>query len=221
MQIKICGLKRKEDVNYVNHAKPDYVGFVFAGTKRNIDFDTAKELKKELNPDISSVGVFVNEDINFILQLVAEGILDVIQLHGDEDAEYICCLKNALEMLSAGESMEEVTNIPIIKAVRVRDTQQVLDAEKLDVDYLLLDAFIENEYGGGGKTFNHELIPGLTKPYFLAGGLNSQNIIGILDTLKKKGNMPCCVDVSSSVETQGKKDENKIHSMVSLVQSYC
>lgn len=212
MQIKICGLKRKEDVDYVNQSVPDWIGFVFSGEKRKIDYETAKTLKQELNPQIRSVGVFVNVDISFITRLVQEGILDMVQLHGDENLDYIVGLKENLEKIGKGDT-------PIIKAVRVRNAEQILEDEKLPVDYLLLDAFKEDEYGGSGKVFDHTLIPDLQKPYILAGGIGVDNVKSILKTLAEQDRSPVCVDVSSSVETNGFKDRVKIEELVQVVKS--
>ncbi len=212
MKLKICGLKREEDVDYVNQFKPDYAGFVFAGEKRKIDFDTAQKLKRRLSPEIPSVGVFVNADISFIVRLAEEGIVDMIQLHGDEDLNYITELRKCLE--------KSDKNIPpIIKSVRVKSVTQILEDEKLPVDYLLLDAFHENEYGGSGKVFDHTLIPELTKPYILAGGIDSNNVTDILKTLSARNRSPFCVDVSSSVETNGFKDKAKIQQLVQIVKT--
>lgn len=216
MKIKICGLKRKEDISYVNGANPDYVGFVFAGSKRKVDFETAKILKRQLKEGIPAVGVFVNEEIDFVVKLALENVIDVIQLHGDEDAAYIEALRKRLAQSIANYE----DNITIIKVIRVKNQEQVLEAEKINVNYLLLDAFKEDEYGGSGKVFDHNLIPKLSKPYFLAGGISSDNIIGILDMLKEKDNLPYCVDVSSSVETDGVKDQKKINEIVELVHSF-
>lgn len=212
MKIKICGLKRKEDIDYVNQYMPDYIGFVFAGVKRKIDFETAKVLKHRLNPQIKAVGVFVNEDISFILRLVVDGILDIVQLHGDEDERYIIELKESLK--NYGKK-----NIPIIKAVRVQTKEQILDAEQLPVECLLLDAFKEDEYGGSGKIFDHKLIPELQKPFILAGGITSENVMGILDELSRQGKKPVCIDVSSSVETNGYKDKIKIGNIVNKIHN--
>lgn len=212
MKIKICGLKRKEDIDYVNQYMPDYIGFVFAGVKRKIDFETAKVLKHRLNPQIKAVGVFVNEDISFILRLVVDGILDIVQLHGDEDERYIIELKESLK--NYGKK-----NIPIIKAVRVQTKEQILDAEQLPVECLLLDAFKEDEYGGSGKIFDHKLIPELQKPFILAGGITSENVMEILDELSRQGKKPVCIDVSSSVETNGYKDKIKIGNIVNKIHN--
>lgn len=213
MKIKICGLKRKKDIDYVNFWRPDMAGFVFAGEKRRIDYATAKRLKANLNPAIKAVGVFVNADMEYIDRLAADDIIDIVQLHGDEDEAYIQSLKRSFWKMGKPD-------IPIIKAVRVRSTERVLAAEELSADYLLLDAFTEGEDGGSGKVFNHALIPNLRKPYLLAGGINLNNVTEIVDYLKEKNvTLPFCIDVSSSVEVDGYKDEDKISAIISLVQA--
>ena len=217
MKIKICGLKRIEDVNYVNQYQPDWAGFVFAGEKRKIDFDTAQQLKQHLDSSIKAVGVFVNADIPYIEKLVKNHVIDIIQLHGDEDTDYV----NQLRVLLNDDDKSGTEQVPVIKAVRVKDAKQVLEAQQLPVDYLLLDAFKEDEYGGSGKVFDHNLIPNLTKPYLLAGGIHSDNVTNIIDSLKARGiKLPFCVDVSSSVETDGYKDEKKIRDIVHVVRAY-
>lgn len=214
MKIKICGLKRKEDVDYVNRWRPDYVGFVFAGTKRRIDYETAAILKANLDKSIKAVGVFVNADMSTIERLVQDSVIDIIQLHGDEDEDYIVQLRKRLIMVNCRET-------PVVKAVRVQNAGQVLEAEQLPVDALLLDAFSESEYGGSGKVFNHTNIPKLTKPYMLAGGIGCENVIEILKGIEEKNvTLPFCVDVSSSVETDGYKDEEKIKAMISVVKQW-
>lgn len=235
MDIKICGIKRIEDVDYVNQYRPELIGFIFAGKKRKIDFETAKLLKSRLEPPIKAVGVFVNEEIDFIVKLVAHHVIELIQLHGDEDEEYIHKLHKSLENMylpdidaddlkNEVKKKEKIVNgkdIPVIKAVRVKSTKQVLEAEKLPVDYLLLDAFMEDEYGGVGKVFDHRLIPNLSKPYLLAGGIDCDNVVKILNSLKAKNiTLPCCMDVSSSVETDGCKDAEKIKKIVSVVHEW-
>ncbi len=211
MKIKICGLKRKEDVDYVNQAVPDWVGFVFAGTKRRIDYETAKTLKQHLHPQIIVVGVFVNADMSFIVRLVTDGILDMIQLHGDEDEAYILELRSRLAEYGK-------KNSPVIKAVRVRMEEEILEADNLPVDYLLLDAFDEDSYGGSGKIFDHKLIPKLKKPFILAGGITEKNVVCILEELKEDGRVPVCVDVSSSVESNGYKDKEKIEKVIGKIR---
>ena len=170
-------------------------------------------LKKRLDKEIKAVGVFVNEDITNIDRFVSDGIIDMVQLHGDEDMSYIQALRKRL-----GEHGK--IHIPIIKAVRVKSTEQVLEAQELPVDYLLLDAFTQDEYGGSGKMFNHDLIPCLEKTFILAGGIDCENVMEIIENLKRKNVMlPFCVDVSSSVEVDGYKDEDKIISIISMVQA--
>lgn len=213
MQIKICGLRREEDVDYVNQHKPDYAGFVFAGKKRRIDYDTASGLRERLDDSIPAVGVFIDEDIDNVVRLAKNSVIQIIQLHGDEDADYITRLRNKLEV-------NDLNDVKLIKAVRVKSFDQVEKAEKLDVDWLLLDAFSENEYGGSGKTFNHDLIRDIEKPYMLAGGIDSENVTEILGLFSRKNViLPFCVDVSSSVETDGYKDADKIKDMISAVRA--
>ncbi len=199
-KVKICGLKSRRDVELVNDYCPDYGGFVFAGTKRKISFETAKELRALMDPEIQAVGVFVNEKIDFIEALCRDHIIQMVQLHGDEDEAYIQALKEKVE-------------VPIIKAVRVKSRQQVLEAEKLPVDYLLLDTFVEGAYGGSGLTFDTSLIPDLKKPYFLAGGLRTENVLDRIQDLSPYG-----VDVSSGVETNGTKDEEKVRAFLYKIQ---
>lgn len=198
--IKICGLKRECDIDYVNRHKPDFAGFVFSKSKRQITPQQAEKLKTKLKSDIKVVGVFVNEPMEFISDLCNKNIIDIIQLHGDEDENYIAKLK-------------QFSDKPIIKAVRVQSTEQVLLAEKLECDYLLLDAYSESEYGGAGKIFNWDIIPQLKKPFFLAGGLNSKNVAIAIKQIK-----PYCVDLSSGVETDGYKDEDKIKIIIEEVR---
>ena len=199
-KIKICGLKTIEDIRMANRLKPDYIGFVFAGKKRKITPAQALEMKRCLCPGIQSVGVFVNEDIRTVAQLADQGITDLIQLHGEEDASYIRDLRN-------------LTDKAIIKAVRVTCPEDILKVQEVSAEYLLLDSYHAGEYGGSGVTFNWEMIPELTKPYFLAGGLNTGNVC---EALKRCS--PFAVDVSSSVETDGRKDEKKIEEFINRVR---
>lgn len=201
VKVKICGLKRSEDIQIVNHLRPDFAGFVFAKSKRQVDEKTAETLRKELSNEIPAVGVFVNEDREKIRYLCEKGIIQIIQLHGDENAEYIAELKKMLP------------EIPIIKAVRVRTAEEILAAEKQECDYLLLDTYVEDVYGGSGKGFDKKLIPVLKKPYFLAGGLNAENVNENIEACN-----PFAVDVSSAVETDGIKDKTKIKEFLERVR---
>lgn len=196
-KIKICGIKTIEEIQYINKAMPDFVGFVFAKSKRQISLETALLLKKSLDTKIKSVGVFVNEDICNIKKLCDEKIIDIVQLHGDENDAYIKKLKSKIAC-------------PIIKAIRVQNNH----IPNYDTDFILFDSFNKNEYGGTGESFDWEIIKDYKSQFFLAGGLNLLNV----EQAIKQAN-PYCVDVSSGVETQGKKSEQKIIDIVKLVRS--
>ncbi|MCR4930199.1 MAG: phosphoribosylanthranilate isomerase, partial [Lachnospiraceae bacterium] len=195
-KIKFCGLKRIEDIKYANELKPDFIGFVFApGRKRTVDADTAKELKKLLDPDIKAVGVFVDEDINVVTKLLKDGIIDIAQLHGSEDEEYIKTLRS----LGSKE---------IIKAIEIQSVDDVKKANESSADYVLLDSG-----KGSGLKFDWDLIKEINRPYFLAGGLNCDNIEDALNILK-----PYAVDVSSGIETDGFKDFDKMCRFAELIE---
>jgi phosphoribosylanthranilate isomerase len=199
-KIKICGLSRLQDIEAVNEYKPDYIGFVFAKSKRQVNKGQAKMLKDKLLPGIISIGVFVNETAEYILNLYKEGIIDIIQLHGDEDEKFMLELKQSVPC-------------QVIKAIPVQTREQILLAEKLPSDYLLLDTYQRGQHGGTGIAFNHSIIPELEKPFFLAGGLDFNNIT---DAIRNYG--PYAVDISSSVETDGIKDAHKIKRMIEIVR---
>jgi phosphoribosylanthranilate isomerase len=197
-KIKICGLTRIEDIEAVNVAKPDYVGFVFAESRRKVSPAQANVLRGALRPEIIPVGVFVNETIENILLLVRENIIQAVQLHGAEDGNYIKELKSK-------------TNIPIIKAVSVQKEGDAQAWENCAADFLLLD----HKSGGTGETFNWNLIGKVTKPFFLAGGLSSENIADAIQMVK-----PFAVDTSSGVETSpGIKCAEKIRDFIWAVQA--
>lgn len=200
-KIKICGLRRVEDISYVNECNPDYAGFVFADSKRRVTKEQAKMLRAGLNPQIIPVGVFVNEEIDTIAELVQEGVIEIIQLHGDETETYIQKLR--------GRAADTV----IIKAVRVASKEDVADCEKTKADYLLFDSRDMKEYGGTGKKFDWQLIENIRKPFFLAGGINAENIEEAIKTVH-----PFAIDVSSFVETNGYKDRDKILEIVEKVR---
>lgn len=202
MKIKLCGLKRIEDIEAVNEAKPDYIGFIFAKkSRRYVSPETAERLKQHLNPDIEAVGVFVNTDIDKVIEHAKKQVIDVIQLHGEEDVAYVKDLKKAVD-------------VPIIKAISMTKPdarQQISMWEISDVDYLLLDS----GNGGTGEQFNYKLlqeIGNLKKPYFLAGGLNPENLENAVQQLQN--NQPYALDLSSGIETNGIKDLDKIKKAV-------
>jgi len=199
-KIKICGLKKVQDIMAVNKALPDYIGFVFADSPRQIDAQKAQELKACLHPAVKTVGVFVNEKRENIVQLCHAAVIDLVQLHGDEDETYIKYLKSCVSQ-------------KIIKAVRVKDKAEIKEALTLPCDYFLFDTYHKDLYGGTGKTFTWSLLPEIEKPYFLAGGINAANVLPAIDACS-----PYCVDVSSGVEVNGEKDPEKILKLVALVR---
>ena len=196
-KIKICGLSRQCDIDAVNKEKPEYIGFVFAKSRRKITPVKAAALRKILYPDIIPVGVFVNETTENILSIVRSGAIEIIQLHGSEDENYIKKLKQQTSKL-------------IIKAIRVENKGDVQKWSNTSADYLLLDY----KGGGTGQTFDWDLIGETTKPYFLAGGLNPENIT---EAIRKT--TPFAVDVSSGVETNGVKDPEKIKEFIRRVRN--
>lgn len=201
VKVKICGLSRPEDIDMVNLARPDYIGFVFADSRRKVDTATAAKLKRQLKPAIKAVGVFVNDKPEKIIRLCREEVIDLIQLHGDETEDYIRLLKAA------------VAN-PVIKAVRISKEADKRQNEYISCDYILFDTYKNNQYGGSGEAFDWSLMPEVNKPFFLAGGINQDNIAEAI-----KGTAPYCIDVSSGVETDGYKDFNKIENIIKAVRS--
>lgn len=199
-KVKICGLTRPEDIDYVNEAMPDYAGFVFASGRRHVGYEQAALLKSKLSADILSVGVFVNEEMSFVERLCRDNIIDLVQLHGDEDEDYITNVRNVLDK-------------PIIKAVRVREKSNI---SPTSADYELYDAYNKDMFGGTGEVFNWDFVKGYKKPFFLAGGLNADNIKRAICEAH-----PYCVDISSGVEINGAKDKDKIIKIIKIVRSMC
>lgn len=194
-RIKICGLMRAEDIEAVNKYRPDYVGFVLAPSKRRVSAQDVRRMSAKLEPSIQRVGVFVDEDREMLAKIAENGIIDIIQLHGHEPEEDIVWLKAR-------------TKAAVIKAVSVR-TGEDIEANRHSVaDYLLLD----NGAGGTGSTFDWSTLENIKRPFFLAGGLNASNIE---EALKYN---PYCVDVSSGVETAGRKDAAKIQKIIDIVR---
>ena len=213
-KIKLCGMMKPCDIEYANRVKPDFVGFIFANTRRKISAAQAKQFREALDAEIPAVGVFVNEDIPVITSLVQDGCIDMIQLHGEEDADYIRCLR-------------EVCDVPVIKAVKVQTVEQIRQTAALPVDYLLLDTYRKGVLGGTGEAFDWELlreakaVAGDTaegelfgKPYFLAGGLHAGNLREAA-ALGSYG-----LDVSSGIETDGSKDFDKMAEVMELVRKF-
>ena len=209
VKIKICGLRRLEDIEIVNKYKPDYIGFVFAESPRKVSFEEARELSGLLSEDIVPVGVFVNEHMKLIVDLFKEGIIEIAQLHGDEDEKYIKDLKD--------KSIEETgKEIPVINAIEIKDNTDFNDTV-LEWRDSLSDYFILDSGKGSGKTFDWSLIDKNSEFFknsiFLAGGLNSENLTSAIEEFN-----PFAVDLSSSVETDGFKDEEKIKEIIEIVE---
>ena len=200
-KIKICGLRRQEDVTYVNECLPDYAGFVFAKSRRQVTKEQVRELKKNLHPAITAVGVFVNEPAENVAELLNKEVIQIAQLHGDEDEVYIQELRTRMQR---GKLM---------KAIRVTKRQDITQAEMLPVDYLLYDAFSGNEYGGTGKVFDWSLLSEVERPYFLAGGINIDNVEEAVRRWQ-----PYAIDLSSAVETDGWKDREKIIAIIEKIK---
>lgn len=195
-KIKLCGLSRKCDIEWANALKPEYIGFVFwSKSKRNVPPEKAKELKDLLSPDIKAVGVFVDEPIENVAELLNDNIIDIAQLHGGEDEEYI-------------KKLRVFSDKPIIKAFLLKSESDTERAEKSTADYILVDSGT-----GTGKSFDWELLKNISRPYFLAGGLCCENISQAITALD-----PYAVDVSSGIETNGCKDKNKMAAFVAAVR---
>lgn len=196
-KIKLCGMMNPPDVITAMELGVDYVGFILSeGFRRTIPLGTFCELESYLaGSAVKKVGVFVNEPIEGIMEYYEES-LDVIQLHGQEDALYI-------------KTLRQHTKKPIIKAFKITSAEDVQMANKSTADYVLLDSGT-----GTGKTFDHSLIEGISRPYFLAGGLTAQNVKEAIRKLH-----PYAVDASSCLETDGRKDKNKMTEFVNAIRS--
>lgn len=194
--VKFCGLTGFDDIMWANKLRPDYIGFVFAaGSRRYVTPTSAAELKQKLDRRISAVGVFVDADREFILELERQQIIDAIQLHGNENELYI-------------KELKQKTSLPIIKAFSISGCDDVEKAESSSADYVLLDSGA----GGTGNVFDWDLLRLIKRPYFLAGGLDWENVAKAVGEYK-----PFAVDVSSGIETNGKKDPEKMTKFIRAV----
>ena len=195
-KIKLCGLRRSEDILVANELKPDYIGFVFAKkSRRYVSPSEAYRLKSMLAPGIEAVGVFVDESVDTVYEYLSRGIIDIAQLHGHEDDDYIRKLK-------------ALTDKPVIKALKVESKEDIEVANQSVADMVLLDGG-----AGDGKTWEWSLIKCIKRPYFLAGGLDESNIEEAVNVLK-----PYAVDVSSGIETDGVKHPGKMKRFVEKVR---
>lgn len=195
-KIKLCGLSRPCDIEAANELKPEYIGFVFAQkSKRYVTPEKAAQLKQLLAPGIQAVGVFVNEAPETVAELLDSGVIDMAQLHGREDADYLSRLR-------------QLTGKPIIRAFRVQTARDLEAAESCGADAILLDSG-----AGTGTVFDWKLLKNMERPFFLAGGLSPDNVAQAVRTLH-----PFAVDVSSGIETGGAKDPKKMAAFVAAVR---
>ena len=209
-KVKMCGISKVETIPAIVDAKPDYIGLVFAPSKRQVTVEQAKILVEELHKQyalrynsetIKIVGVFVNETIENLLKIAEEVKLDVIQLHGDEDESFIQILK-------------EQSNVEVWKAVQVRSAA---DAEKWidsSADMLLFDAYHKDERGGTGEVFDWSSLDEFERPFMLAGGIDSTNVARAIRTVRPYG-----IDISSGIETEGVKDDEKMKAFTNIVRT--
>ena len=216
-KVKMCGISKVETIPAVVEAKPDYMGLVFAPSKRQVTVDQAKTLVEELhrgyaqkygsdtehdkNDTIKTVGVFVNETVDNLITIANEANLDAVQLHGDEDEAFI-------------QSLKERTNVEVWKAIQIRtaaDTEKWIDSS---ADMLLFDAYHKDERGGTGEVFDWSSLDAFERPFMLAGGIDSTNVARAIRTVRPYG-----IDISSGIETNGVKDDEKITAFTKIVNS--
>ena len=216
-KVKMCGISKVETIPAVVEAKPDYMGLVFAPSKRQVTVDQAKTLVEELhkqytkrynngaeqsnNDEIKTVGVFVNETLENLVTIATEVNLDVVQLHGDEDEAFI-------------QSLKERTNVEVWKAVQIRsaaDAEAWIDSR---ADMLLFDAYHKDERGGTGEVFDWSCLDEFERPFMLAGGIDSTNVARAIRTVRPYG-----IDISSGIETDGVKDDEKIKAFTNIVRT--
>lgn len=197
-KIKICGLTRAQDIQTANALQLDYIGFVFTPkSKRFVAPEQAKQLRRQLAPGIQAVGVFVNAPPEQIAALLADGTINIAQLHGQEDAAYIARLRN-------------LTRAPIWQAFRIENTEDISRANASPADLVLLD----HGAGGTGERFDWTLLHGMARPFVLAGGLTPQNAAEAIAQAR-----PYAVDASSGCETNGVKDPAKMLAFVNAVRN--
>ena len=201
MKVKICGIRRAEDIEIVNKYLPDFIGFIFVpASKRYVEPSAVAELKKNLDPRIKTVGVFVNESIEKIREIKKVCSLDVIQLHGEETPQFC----------------EELGG-RIWKAIRVKDEDcvEILDTYAEYTELLLLDTYVDGTHGGTGQAFDWDLIEFFSADYNigLAGGITRENVLKA-----KKKVEPELIDVASGSETNGLKDEEKIKDIIQIIR---
>ena len=216
-KVKMCGISKVETIPAVVEAKPNYMGLVFAPSKRQVTVDQAKTLVEELhkgcakkygsdtepdkNDTIKTVGVFVNETVDNLVTIANEANLDAVQLHGDEDETFI-------------QSLKERTNVEVWKAVQIRSAADVEEWIDSSADMILFDAYHKDERGGTGEVFDWSSLDEFERPFMLAGGIDSTNVARAIRTVRPYG-----IDTSSGIETNGVKDDEKITAFTKIVKS--
>ena len=216
-KVKMCGISKVETIPAVVEAKPNYMGLVFAPSKRQVTVDQAKTLVEELhkgcakkygsdtepdkNDTIKTVGVFVNETVDNLVTIANEANLDAVQLHGDEDETFI-------------QSLKECTNVEVWKAVQIRSAADVEEWIDSSADMILFDAYHKDERGGTGEVFDWSSLDEFERPFMLAGGIDSTNVARAIRTVRPYG-----IDTSSGIETNGVKDDEKITAFTNIVKS--
>lgn len=209
-KVKMCGISKVETIPAVVEAKPDYMGLVFASSKRQVTVEQAKTLVEVLHKQckaqndtvsIKTVGVFVNETLDNLVTIANEANLDVVQLHGDEDEAFI-------------QSLKERTNVEVWKAIQIRSAADAAAWIDSSADMLLFDAYHKDERGGTGDVFDWSCLDTFERPFMLAGGIDSTNVARAIRTVRPYG-----IDISSGIETNGVKDDEKITAFTKIVKS--
>ena len=205
-RIKICGITNRKEIGFLNKYQPEYAGFVFAKSRRQVSVEQAAELVTELAPVVKRVGVFVDDDVEQVAAIAESAGLDAVQLHGNENGQYTRVLRSLLkpgtEIWKALRMDEE--HLPVYELL-----------SSMDIDRLLLDTYVEGSNGGSGKCFDWRLVSKLetTLPIVLAGGLNPGNVKQAIGQIS-----PYAVDTSSGVESDGVKDEQKLKAFIEAVR---
>ena len=222
-KIKMCGISKVETIPAIVDAKPDYMGLVFAPSQRQVTVDQAKTLVEELHKQyanrynrdaeqysnqtlihqefIKTVGIFVNETLDNLVTIATEVNLDAVQLHGDEDEAFI-------------QSLKERTNVEVWKAVQIRSAADAEAWINSSADMLLFDAYHKDERGGMGEVFDWSCLDEFERPFMLAGGIDSTNVARAIRTVRPYG-----IDISSGIETEGVKDDEKIKAFTNIVRT--
>ena len=209
-KVKMCGISKVETIPAIVDAKPDYMGLVFAPSKRQVTVEQAKILIEELHKQcinhydikvVKTVGVFVNETLDNLVRIADTANLDAVQLHGDEDETFI-------------QSLKERTNVEVWKAIQIRSAADVEKWIDSSADMLLFDAYHKDERGGTGEVFDWSSLDAFERPFMLAGGIDSTNVARAIRTVRPYG-----IDISSGIETNGMKDDKKITAFTKIVKS--